>query len=330
MRHLLRIVAASILLLQSALACEAVADSSRIAVAGGSLTEIIFLLGAQARIVAVDTTSTYPQAASAYPSVGYVRALSAEGLLSLKPTLVLGEDDMGPPGVLAQVEQAGVHVIRVAEVHTAAGILDKVRCVATALGLAERGESLIQAELKPRVAALESLRVPPSEQPRAVLLLQISAGAPTAAGAGTSGDGFLRMASVRNAFADVTGWKPMSAEAMARAGPDYVVVTERITDSGGGAGADRRSAPGRRRQVRFDLRAGADRRGSGPALRHGRPTGDVPAANGPRRCHGLAGGAGWTAFGVVACENAGCRAERRGLPLLRHALRGPRRDGVDG
>lgn len=234
MRQLLRIAAASILLSQPALACEAVADSSRIAVAGGSLTEIIFLLGAQARIVAVDTTSTYPQAASAYPSVGYVRALSAEGLLSLKPTLVLGEDDMGPPGVLAQVEQAGVHVMRVAEVHTAAGILDKVRCVATALGLAKRGESLIEAELNPRVAALESLRVPPSEQPRAVLLLQISAGAPTAAGAGTSGDGFLRMASVRNAFADVTGWKPMSAEAMASAGPDYVVVTERITDSGGG------------------------------------------------------------------------------------------------
>lgn len=234
MRNLLHIAAAALLFHQSASGCEAGADSSRIAVAGGSLTEIVFFLGAEARIVAVDTTSTFPQAASAYPSVGYVRALSAEGLLSLKPTLVLGEDDMGPPETLEQVARAGVNVVRVPEVPTASGILDKVRCVAALLDLAEHAESLIEAQLQPMATALESMQVPVSEQPQAVLLLQISAGAPTAAGSGTSGEGFLRMASLRNAFAHVSGWKPVSPEAMASAYPDYVVITERITRSGGG------------------------------------------------------------------------------------------------
>lgn len=226
--------AAALLLHQAALACETSADSSRIAVAGGSLTEIIFFLGAEARIVAVDSTSTFPQAAGAFPSVGYVRALSAEGLLSLKPTLVLGEDDMGPGAVLEQVARANVDVVRVPENHTAAGILDKVRCVAAILDLGAQGEALIRTQLDPMVAALESMRVPTPRQPQAVLLLQISAGAPTAAGRGTSGDGFLRMASARNAFADFAGWKPVSPEAMASARPDYVVITERVTRDGGG------------------------------------------------------------------------------------------------
>ena len=217
-----------------AAACETSGDSSRIAVAGGSLTEIIYFLGAEARIVAVDSTSIFPQAASAFPSVGYVRALSAEGLLSLRPTLVLGEDDMGPPEVLAQVGRAGVDIVRVPETHTAAGILDKVRCIAAVLDLADHGESLVREKLDPMVAALESIRVSAAKPPQAALILQMSAGAPTVAGAGTSGDGFLRLARLRNSFAELSGWKPVSPESMAIAQPDYIVITQRATRTGDG------------------------------------------------------------------------------------------------
>ena len=77
--------------------CEIAENSSRIAIAGGSLTEITFLLEAEDRIIAVDLTSNYPMMARDLPSIGYVRALSTEGILSLSPTLILGEDDMGPP-----------------------------------------------------------------------------------------------------------------------------------------------------------------------------------------------------------------------------------------
>ena len=63
-------------------------DPSRIAVAGGSITEILYFLGEESRIVAVDITSNFPEAATSLPSIGYVRNLSAEGTLSLNPTLV--------------------------------------------------------------------------------------------------------------------------------------------------------------------------------------------------------------------------------------------------
>ena len=217
-----------------AIACEAVDDSSRIAVAGGSLTEILYFLRAEDRIVAVDITSTFPTEASEFPSVGYVRALSAEGLLSLNPTLVLGESDMGPPEVLAQVRRTGVDTVVVPEVHTAAGIVEKVRCVAAVLNMGEQGKQLIESELGPKLAALDELRTGAAERPSVALLLQISAGAPIGAGRDTSAHGLLQMAQADNAFADFEGWKPVAPESMASSDPDYVVMTERgFRDAGG-------------------------------------------------------------------------------------------------
>lgn len=214
-------------LVQPAFACEGGVDSARVAVAGGSLTEILYLLGAEERIVGVDSTSTYPQAASRLPSIGYVRALSAEGVLSLSPTLVLGEDDMGPPEVLKQLAQAGVAIVRVPEQRSAAGIVAKVRCVAGVLNLATAAESIIETELKPVLAALGEIGAGTAPKPRAALVLGVRDGAPISAGAGTSGNGVLEMAGAENLFADLEGWKPVSLEAMLQADPQYIVVSER-------------------------------------------------------------------------------------------------------
>ena len=69
---------------QGAVACPPPAtDSSRLAISGGSITEIVYLLNESAKIVAADRTSNYPTAATKLPSIGYVRNLSAEGVLSI-------------------------------------------------------------------------------------------------------------------------------------------------------------------------------------------------------------------------------------------------------
>ena len=237
MRPVTAVAAALVaLLMPPASACEAASDSSRIAVAGGSLTEILYFLGAEERIVAVDSTSNYPQEAARFPSVGYVRALSAEGLLSLNPTLVLGEHDMGPAEVLAAVQRTGVDVARVAETHTAAGIVAKVRCLATILSLP--AEELVVAQLAPVAEELARLqRTATSSRASAAFLLGLRDGAPIGAGLATSAHGLLEMAGMRNVLADFEGWKPVSMEAMASAAPDYILVTERGIDTAGGEDA---------------------------------------------------------------------------------------------
>ena len=91
--------------IEALLSCEIASNSSRITVAGGSITEILYFLKEEDRIIGVDITSNYPKDTQKFPSIGYVRNLSAEGVLSLKPTLIIGEDDMGPPDVINQVNR---------------------------------------------------------------------------------------------------------------------------------------------------------------------------------------------------------------------------------
>ena len=104
--------------------CTKAKDASRIVVAGGSITEILFLNESQ-NIVAVDTTSNYPIDAKNYPSIGYVRALSTEGVLSLNPTLIIGENDMGPENVLEQLKKAKIELRVLDEKNSIKGIEDK-------------------------------------------------------------------------------------------------------------------------------------------------------------------------------------------------------------
>lgn len=65
--------------------------------------EIIFALGAEKDIVAVDLSSTYPEEIKKLPTVGYHRALSAEGILAMNPALILHDNNIGPENVVTQL-----------------------------------------------------------------------------------------------------------------------------------------------------------------------------------------------------------------------------------
>jgi iron complex transport system substrate-binding protein len=224
----------------ASLSCgDAPRDASRIAVAGGSLTEILYELGEEERIVAVDRTATYPPAARELPQLGYVRNISAEGLLSMQPTFVLGEHDMGPPQVLEQLERLDVDVLLVPEEFSVDGIRAKIRCVAAAVGRDAEG-AMLAAQLLTGVAdnAAQQIEraVVDTTAPAGIVLLGLREGAPVAAGADTSGEGLLRMAGVRNLMT-FEGWKPVSVEAMAAARPEFIVIPERGVQMAGGVDA---------------------------------------------------------------------------------------------
>lgn len=76
----------------------------RIVCIGEEYNEMIYALGAQADLVGVDYSSTYPPEIKALPTVGYHRALSAEGILSLHPTLIIDDNNIGPDDVVRQLQ----------------------------------------------------------------------------------------------------------------------------------------------------------------------------------------------------------------------------------
>jgi len=210
-------------------------DPSRIAVAGGSITEILYFLGEESRIVAVDITSNFPKAATSLPSIGYVRNLSAEGTLSLNPSLVLGEDDMGPQEILDQLKATSIEVIRVPENHSSKGIIEKINCVATAIGFDKEELEKRVEPLKRKARMLESINL--ENPPKVALLLTIRDGVPTAAGTGTSGHGVLAMSGAQNVFDVFAGWKPITLESMATSNPEFIVIPERGMTMAGGLDA---------------------------------------------------------------------------------------------
>lgn len=212
----------------------AATDASRIAVAGGSLAEILYALNEQGRIVGADRTSNYPPAALDLPQIGYVRALSAEGLLSISPTLILGENDMGPPDVVEQLERIGVDILRVPEAFTAEGIAEKVRCVAAVIGELEKGEALIKTILDDGARLRAETAEQTGEPLAGIVLLGMRGGSPIAAGRDTSGQGLLDLVGLSNVFSSVEGWKPLSAEALADAQPAFIVIPERGVRMAGG------------------------------------------------------------------------------------------------
>lgn len=201
-------------------------EPRRIVSVGGAVTETLYALGLDAEIVGVDTTSLFPESAlKTKPNVGYARSLSAEGILSLKPSAVLAIDYSGPPGALGQVQGAGVAVALIAEDPSAAGVSAKVEAIGALVGKEEQAGRLA-ADIRARFAALERDRATIKTPVKAIFILAFRDGRAMVAGRGTAADGMLRLAGAVNAAAGIEGYKAMTDEAVIAAAPDAVVLMQ--------------------------------------------------------------------------------------------------------
>jgi iron complex transport system substrate-binding protein len=211
----------------------AAAGPGRIVSVGGALTEIVYALDGAEHLVGVDSTSQMPAAAQALPQVGYMRTLSAEGVLSLRPDLLLASTHAGPPAVLEQLRAAGVRIETLAEDYSAAGIAAKIGAIAGLLDKPEQGRELagqVQADFD----RLAQWRAQSREQPKVLFLMADAHGTPLASGRGTAADAVLALAGATNAAGELQGNKPIGTEAMVAAAPDVILLTDVAANAIGG------------------------------------------------------------------------------------------------
>lgn len=222
-------VISSIALLYFSLTCHFAMASTfeKIVVSGGSITEIIYALGEQDRIVGVDSTSVFPSEATNKPQVGYVRRINVEGILSLNPDLLLGEEDTGPKKVLQQLKKTGLKTHIFKEHDNFEGIEHKIRHIAQLLNVEEKGEQLnryIQADRKALAHLLSQTKI----QPNVLFVLSLRAGKPMVAGKNTSAHQVITAAGgfniASNSFSD---WKPLSTESAMAMNPDVIITMGR-------------------------------------------------------------------------------------------------------
>ncbi len=214
---------------------EAVPEGTRIITLFGDLTEIVYALGAQEFLVGRDTSSIYPTDTETLPNLGFAGALNVEAILALEPTLVIGNSLAGPPGVLEQLEAAGVDLL-IIETPTgldAPGI--KIRAIGAALSLSETAEALagdVEARLSAVLAQAQDI-----EQPLRVLLIYIRRGGlQLVSGQGNEAQTIIEAAGGIDAGAEagIVGWQALTPEALVAANPDVYLVMELGLDVIGG------------------------------------------------------------------------------------------------
>jgi iron complex transport system substrate-binding protein len=207
------------------------ADARRIVAVGGALTEIVYALGLQDRLVGIDTTSLYPpEALQQKPNVGYMRQLSAEGVLGLNPELILATEGSGPKETLSVLAAAKVPIVTVPEQFSEDSILERIRIVAHELGADDRGACLSEAAGRD-LAAMRKLRDKIGDKRRVMFVISFVNGRAMVAGRKTAAHEIIALAGGGNAIDGYEGYKPLSDEAIVGAKPDVILVMQRGRDS---------------------------------------------------------------------------------------------------
>jgi iron complex transport system substrate-binding protein len=196
--------------------------------AGGALSEWICALGGESKLVGVDTTSQHPSSLKALPSIGYQRQLSAEGVLSLRPEILVGTEEMGPPPVISQIRSAGVKVELFSAQPDLPTLESNLQHLGKLLGNEDRAAQLLATYQQ----ALEQQKVRVTQaqlkqkSPGVLLVLGHAGGKPLIAGQDTAADWLLQRAGGHN-LATHTGYKPFSNESLVSLDPDVLVFADR-------------------------------------------------------------------------------------------------------
>lgn len=232
-----------------------VTDASRILPLNGGIAETVFTLGLGDRVVGRDVTATFAEAEK-LPLVTKAHDVGAEGVLSLRPSVVLADTDTGPKEAIEQIRDAGVPVVVLDPVTELSGVATRTTRVAEALGVPAAGKAL-NARVDKELAAARAA-VPDGSRPKvAFLYMRGSAAVYLMGGKGSGADSLIEAAGAVDAGVE-TGldrpFTPLTSEALVAARPDVILMMDKGLESVGGldglagipgiaqtpAGADRR------------------------------------------------------------------------------------------
>ena len=204
----------------------------RIVTVASNVTETVFALGMGDQVVGVDSSSLHPSEAQSLPKVGYFRQINAEGILSLSPDLVIATDAAGPPAIIEQIRGSGVPIAVLDSAKSFDGAQRRITQIATLLDQAEEGAVLTKL-MQEKISTMKK----PETAPKVLFIYARGAGSQNVSGTNTAASAMIELAGGINAVSEYEGYKPMSAEAIIKASPDYVLFTQRGLESIGGVDA---------------------------------------------------------------------------------------------
>ncbi|MCX5412976.1 hemin ABC transporter substrate-binding protein [Streptomyces sp. NBC_00059] len=215
-----------------------VTSADRIVPLTGSLSEIVFTLGLGEQVVARDITATFEQAEK-LPVVTRAHDVSAEGVLSLRPTVVLADTTTGPAEAIGQIRDAGIPLVVVEPAKELADVGRRIATVAAALGVKPAGDELV-ARTDDRIAAVRKTIPARGEDggPRVAFLYLRGTASVYLLGGRESGASSLLEAAGAVDAGKASGltkdFTAITSEALAEAAPDAILVMTKGLASVGG------------------------------------------------------------------------------------------------
>jgi iron complex transport system substrate-binding protein len=213
----------------------AISAPSRIVSVGGANTELVCALGACDKLVAVDTSSVYPETLKPLQTIRYSRSLSTEAILAQKPDMIIVDEDAGPPHVIEKLESMKIPMLKVTGGTTVDDAKKRMKDIAAALGEAKKGEKLL-ADFD---ASLERLtKFQKDANKKRVMFIYARGGKHLmVVGGNTATATLIKLMGGTNAIQGLEGFKPLTAEAVAAARPDIILMTKSGAESLGGTDA---------------------------------------------------------------------------------------------
>lgn len=210
------------------------AEQPRVVTIGGSLTEIVYAIGQQDRLVGVDLTSLWPPAVKDLPQVGFYKKISAEGVLSLSPTHVFAYGDTEPATAVQQLKEAGVSVTTFGRTPPQDALFKNIATIGDLLSAPQKAEELI-AQIKSDLDEIAQSVATKTDKPRVLFLLNYDPSQMLVAGRETVAHHLITLAGGVNVAGDLNGYKPLNSEMVTALAPDVVVSVDERWESMGGA-----------------------------------------------------------------------------------------------
>ena len=200
----------------------------RIITIGGSVTEIVFALNQGFRVVAVDQSSTIPTQVNDLPQVGYIRAISTEGILSMEPTKIITTSDMGPPNVVSQLKSSGVELVIFKSPKSYADIVELVKLIGAELDATTESVKLIES-MEVSYNSIKSDIAKQTKSPNIAFFMGMGGGSTlsafNAAGSGTRANYLIEFIGGNNIFKDsFKKYSKVDSETLINLNPDIILL----------------------------------------------------------------------------------------------------------
>lgn len=189
------------------------------------VTELLFALDADQHLIAVDVTSKLPANYRPLANIGYHRTLSAEGILNLQPTQVIGSEHIGPPIVLSALNQANVEVLKLPPALSSEQLRSNIHTLAEVVDREDNAQRLL-AQMDSQLNLLQQLTL---ANQRIAFLLSMDPSKLRLAGSNTSGDALIGLTQGSN-VATFNNYRNISAESLLALAPDIIIVAGRSAD----------------------------------------------------------------------------------------------------